>query len=205
MKIKCPECKYIFDIEYGYEESENIVCCPNCNEEIHIASIKEYNEKDDIVYINTDGWKTNKIVEVFIKSEKVLIGGILCILVSLTGIVHVIIDQIFSYGIVLLSFFLIFGCYAVLMYISGIMVFSIGKNSSVFTGIGRVGYKRKIDWNSVREIYMEKTLLRKGRKYYLVLKTEKRKKKINITWITEDDRQYLIKTLQDIRYRKITD
>jgi uncharacterized protein YbaR (Trm112 family) len=76
MKIECPQCKYIFEIEDGYEdESEDVVSCPNCNKDIIV------NEKDNIEYIDTSKWENNKVIEVSLKSIKLR-----CIAISLIGI-----------------------------------------------------------------------------------------------------------------------
>jgi hypothetical protein len=204
MKIKCSKCKYIFEIERGYDdESENIVYCPGCNEEINILSVNEYNEDDDIKYIDTKDWKNNKIVMKSVKSGRVLFSSIICIVFSLMGIIHAFSNKLFYPNGILLLIILIFGCYLFLMFAYGKIIFSIGNNSYVFIGVGKIGYKRKIDWNYIKKIYMGKSLFKRGRKYYLILRTERNKTKINITLLNEKDRDYLVKQLQNLRYRKI--
>jgi hypothetical protein len=202
MNIKCQKCKYIFQIEKGYgDETEDTIICPHCNTEINILNIEEYNEQDDIEYIMTNNWKENKIIKMSINSARIFFAGTIVGIMGLFGFIQAIINKSWGPNIIFYFIFLIIGCYVILMYFCGEIIFSIGKNSFVFTGVGKIGFKKKIDWNNVKEIYLDKSILKRGRKYYIILKGSK-KIKINITWLDEKVREYLLNTLRDLRYRK---
>jgi hypothetical protein len=202
MKIKCQNCKYIFQIEKGYgDESEDTVLCLNCNKEISLLSIEEYNEQDDIEYINTNTWEENKIIKIPLNTGRVFFTGIIIIAIGLFGFIQAIINKSWGPNIYIYIIFSIIGCYILLMYFYGKLIFSIGKNSFIFTGVGKIGFKKKIDWNTVKEIYRDKSLLKRGRKYYIILRGNK-KVKIDITWLNENTRECLLNTLRDLRYKK---
>jgi hypothetical protein len=204
VKIKCPKCKYIFEIEKGYgEEAEDFVLCQSCGHEIIISNIKEYDEKDDIEYININKWDNNKIITIYTKSKKIFFSGIISIAIGLFGLIQSIINSWIS-NIFIYLLFCIGGSYFCAMYFFGKIEFSIGMDSNVFTGIGKIGFKKKIDWNDITEIYKDKSMFKRGRKYYIVLKGKK-KYRINTTWINEDERECLLNTLKNLRFRKINE
>ena len=107
MKIKCSNCDYIFEIETGVgEEFEDIVLCPNCNNNIIISKIKEYNEKDEFEYINTNEWKIEKNIIVSLKSTRLLITAIISIGISLFYIYH---STLININIIIFSIFFVIG------------------------------------------------------------------------------------------------
>jgi hypothetical protein len=90
MKIKCPKCEYVFEIEKGYgEDAEDIVYCQNCDHEIIVSSVEEYYGKDDIECMNIKS-KRKKII------KKIIIEWFLFSFISILSLIMLFHMAIFA-------------------------------------------------------------------------------------------------------------
>jgi hypothetical protein len=193
MKIQCWSCYSVFDIECGSGDfAEETITCMNCNTEIHTKHVQEYSDKEYIHH-----YDKNIVIKASTKSNLFLsIYTVFCVLFSFLIIKEMEINR---YTILLTA--AIIGILPKIgMYLMGELRFTIGKESYFFRGIGKIGLKKKIDWYVAKEIYIDSSVFRKNKQYYIVFKGTK-KQKINITILNDEKKAYFLKALQDARYK----
>jgi len=103
------------------------------------------------------------------------------------------------FGIPFLAGSIIFWSVA-LMAIGGKVEVVIGKESYVFTGLGKIGIKRKFDWNSIVRIYEERSRGRHGHSSSIYMEGKTRVEFGN--GLSEERKYFLITTLKYLHSKK---
>ncbi len=165
MKIRCPKCKRVVppdQVNMGI----GLAFCPQCNDGFKIS------ETVDQDIVNVDFLREAPMGAWFKKEmDKIVVGAstrspmaffLVPFMIVWTGgaLGGIYGSQIaegeFEPGISLFGIPFILGsivfCTAALMTVFGKVEVSIGKDSSVFTGIGSVGWTRRFDWSAVQTI-----------------------------------------------------
>jgi YHS domain-containing protein len=174
MKIICQNCNHLIENEF-INAGENYYFCNDCKNAFKISDLLNNNNENEVNILKgiinnppKGTWKhedydhivigatTRSPIAFFLIPFMTVwtggaIGGI-----YLTQIIKGEFDLFVSlFGIPFIIGAIIFWSLTLMVTIGKVEII-IGKESYVFTGVGRIGIKRKFDWNSIIRIYEEK-------------------------------------------------
>ena len=223
MKIVCTNCSHDIENE-NINAEKDFFYCVNCQNAYKISDLlNEHNENDTIPYkeiINNPPKGTWKLED----PEKIVIGSTtrspiafflvpFMIIWSGGSIGGIYVTQIISrkfdlfsslFGIPFLIGSIIFWS-VTLMAIVGKVEVTIGKDSFVFTGVWKIGIKRKFDWNSIIHIYEDRNyrsgFFQNNRYSSSIIMEGKTRIKFGIG-LKEDRKFYLLNALKYFHSRK---
>lgn len=165
MKIRCPKCKRVAPPDQ-VNMAMDLAFCTQCNDSFKISeTVDQHIVNADILREAPMGaWFKKEMGEIVVGASTrspmafFLVPFMFFWTGSALGGIYAsqITEGQFELGISLFSIPFIFGsivlCTGTLMTIFGKVEVSIGKDSSVFTGIGSVGWTRHFDWSAVQTI-----------------------------------------------------
>jgi len=209
MKILCPKCKLaISSIDTNI--AENICFCKNCNETYYISNILNEDEHFEIDKMLNDPpkgtWNIKNYDEMLIgvstfskESISVLIFNIL-----FSGFIYFcIFDILFRHKAILASLFMIPFVLASLYLMKETLFAFFGKieihfckDTYIFIGVGKIGKKHFIKWDSLKGIWKSVTRESEGGIKKEIFIEEKRIITIPLKYITDNKGKYLFYALK---------
>lgn len=170
MKIQCPKCKSIVPSDQ-INVSTDLAFCPNCSEGFKISESIDLGEINETVLDNPPkgAWFRQEYDKVILGASTrspiaLFLVPFMCVWSggALGGIYG---SQIAKgefdlesslFGIPFILGSMIFWSFA-LMAVCGKVELSIGRESSIFVGVGKLGWTRKFDWSDVQTIREQTT------------------------------------------------
>lgn len=211
MKIQCPTCKQTVPPDQ-VNMAADLAFCPRCNEGFKIsATIDQDAVSADVLKNPPRGaWFRQEMDQIVVGASTrspiaLFLVPFMCVWSggSLGGIYG---SQIASgkfdlaaalFGIPFLLGTILFGSIA-LMTVCGKIEVSIGRESSVFMGIGRIGWLRRFDWADIKTIREDSLQMRyPGSSSHAIVLEGRRRLKIN--GLNESRRYFVLNALKYLR------
>lgn len=219
MKVYCPKCKSLISSD-EINISENVCFCKKCNEIFSISNILDEEEHDEVEGMLQNPPKGAWIIKNY---NNLLIGvsthskesiTILLFNILFSGFIYfAVYDIVFRQKALLMSLFMLPFVLATFYLIKETLFAFFGKieinicsDTYIFIGVGKIGKKRFINWESIKKIWKSVARESEGGIKKEIFIEEKKLISIPLKFINDDKgkflynilRYYMNNTIEDI-------